>query len=424
MREKKMVYDIIVVGAGPAGSVAAYTASRLGFKVALIEREAKGRDKYCGGGISKGALDFLVNNVSKEVRETAETEPDGFVVFSPSNRTLISSFYGYQGILVRRSVFDAKLMELAENAGAEFFEKTAITSLSKKDGYVALRTSGGEEFLGRYIIVATGVWDSLGEKAGIPKLSKEQFGHCWGTEASFPVDSYAKYWREELGVFPIFIFFGPVKSGYAWFFPKANHMNFGIGTTLVESSSLGGKHATIFNNVLENAVRLGVFREKPSFNIDRSLLIPFSSKPRQTLYSLNYRMLLVGDAAGFVHPVTGEGIYGAVVSGWLAAHSVREAEETGEISRLAGYEEKVWEKFGRDMFHYGGKLAKLLYSSRTGLEIGLRGIMEDGRAVRLLAKLLGHADEKVSEEMYNYVLRNIPSLAIKAILAKKVKKYV
>jgi len=409
-------YDIAIVGAGPAGAVAAYAASKLGLDNILIEKKFKGRDKFCGGGISYGALEFLTRNVSKEIYETADIYSDGYVAVSPKGRILCASLKKYSGILVRRKIFDAKLMELAESMGSKFVEKTKIVQIRKDDDLIVLISAKGEEIRARYIVLATGVNDTLSLQVGLPKFRVNQLGHCWGTEDAFPVDEHSKIWNTKYGLQkPIFLIFGPIKSGYGWFFPKNGYINIGIGTTLEESKN----HKVIFQELLSKAFELGILKNRYVFKVDRSYLIPFSDLPRDRFVSIGFRTVAVGDAAGFVHPVTGEGIYGAVVSGWIASYIIKDALDKDDPNKLLQYEKSCMESFGEDMFIYGKKLAKLLYLSPTVLEVGFRGLMEDEKAVDLLTRLLAHAEHNINKKMYNYMIRHIPALAVKALSARE-----
>lgn len=420
------VFDVAVVGAGPAGSVAAFAAAKMGMDTVLIEREHKGRFKYCAGGISYGALEFLRRNVSKEVEETSELTIEGYVVFSPKGRILVGSLRGLVGLLVRRNVFDAKLMELAESAGAKLVERTNIVGLDVEEDRVVLSPSRGDKMAARYVVLATGAADRLGVKAGLPPVRIEQLGHCWGTEAEFPISDHLKLWRSEFGLIPIFLLFGVVKSGYAWFFPKARHMNVGIGTTLEESKRHGrerGGHRSKLQEVLRKAKEWNIITDSHGLAMDRSWIIPFGDLPRDGFVSEKSRILAVGDAAGFVHPVTGEGIYGAVVSGWLASGTIKEALDSEDPSRLREYEARCWNWFGVDMFTYGKKLARLLYSSTFVLELGLRGLMEDEKAVSLLGRMLVHVSDTATKELYEYTVRHLPILALKAVKAKEKRMY-
>jgi len=412
------VTDLIVVGAGPAGSSAAIFASRLGIDVIILEKQRKGRDKFCGGGITYGVEKLMVEKIGKEVSESIELRIDGVVVFSPSGRELVLKFSEELkkfGGLVRRSVFDSKLMEIAESEGAELREKREVVKVRTEKDEVVVTTRDGEELRSSYLVVATGSEDKIGEQLGIPPLGKEGMGGCWGTEVKFDVEEIKNEWKKKWGLVPIFLFFGPVPSGYAWIFPKREFLNIGIGTTL----SHFRYHEERFTSFLRKAAGIGVI---PETNIkhDRAATIPFGKVPRSKTYSEEGRALLVGDAAGFVHPVTGEGIYGAIRGSLIAARVVKVAMDKEDPSQLRRYEERWWSEFGEDTLGYGKKIAKLLYGSSFMMEMGVKVVMCDKEASRRLGLLLAHYDSEVSRKMYERISGlNLVGLALKSLRSPK-----
>ncbi len=416
------IADLIIVGAGPAGSSASIFASRLGMDVLILEKQRKGRDKFCAGGITYGAHKLMVESIGKEISETIDLRYEGAVVFSPSGRELVlrlSEKLCKLGGLVLRSIFDSKLMEIAESEGAELREKKDVVRVrANGDGVVAV-TREGEEFRGRYLVIATGSGDRLGEQLGIPPQRKEGMGGCWGTEVKFDVQRLKKEWIGRWGILPIFLFFGPVPSGYGWVFPKREFLNIGIGTNL----SYFKDHEEKFSSFLRTAIDSGVL---PNMEIkhDRAASIPFGKVPRQKTYSQNGRTLLVGDAAGFVHPVTGEGIYQAIHGSLIAARVLKVALDREDPSFLHKYEERWWKEFGEDVFGYGRRIASLLYGSSFMMEMGVKLAMCDEEASRRLGLLIFHYDGEVSRRMYEILSGlNLIRLTLKSLRAPKRAEY-
>ncbi len=410
--------DLIVVGAGPAGSSAAIFASRLGMDVLILEKQKKGRDKYCGGGVSYGAGKLLEEKVSKEVSETIELKIGGAVVFSPSGRELILRFTEEVtkfGGLVRRSVFDTKLMEIAESEGAEFKGNKEVVRAKANANGIMVATRDGSEFKGRYLIIATGATDTLGEQLGIPPLKREAMGGCWGTEFKFNVKDLMEKWKKKWMNNPTFLFFGFVPSGYAWIFPKKEYLNIGIGTTIENFR----EHKERFLSFLKKAAECDIL---PNLEIehDRAAMVPFGKVPRSKTYSKEGRTLLVGDAAGFVHPVTGDGIYGAVHGSLIAARVLKVALDKGDPSQLEKYRDAWWSEFGEDSFYYGGKIANLLYGSFFMMETGIKALMCDEETSRRLGHLLTHYTKDATKRMYERISGlNLLSLVFKSLKAPK-----
>jgi|GEM_PF-429651 len=411
-----MAYDLIVIGAGPSGSTAATIASRLGLKTLILEKSRKGRDKFCGGGITYGVEKFLVERVSKEISETIELRIDGFVVFSPKGRKLVIRYSGKlkeYGGLVRRSVFDGKLMEIAESEGAELKERKNVFSIRREDDKIVVETLDGDKYESSYVILANGVQDRLGEKVGLPPLKVEQLGACWGTEYPYDMEKVFKLWGNR-GFTPIFLFFGVAPTGYGWVFPKKNHLNIGIGTNLKYSKN----HRETFQEFIEKAKKAGVLPEDLKVEHDRAWLIPFGDVPRKKTYSVEYRLLAVGDAAGFVHPVTGEGLYGAVYGAVIAAETIKKALDEDNPRVLEEYEKRWWKEFGEDMFYYGKKIAGTLYKSEFMMEMGIKVLMTDEEGAKRLGYLIAHYDNTVAKRIYERISGlNLLPLALKSIRA-------
>ena len=418
----QLVYDLVVVGAGPSGSVAATIAARLGLKTLILERDKKGRDKFCGGGITYGVEKFLRERVSKEISETIELKIDGFIVFSPKGRELIirySEKLREYGGLVRRSVFDGKLMEIAESEGAELKEGKTAIHIEKADEGVIVETLDGDKYEARYAILANGVQDRLGEKVGLPPLKVEQLGACWGTEYPYDMEKVFKLWSDRMAK-PIFLFFGAAPTGYGWVFPKKEYLNIGIGTNLKYFKN----HKRLFRDFIERAKKARVLPEDLKVDYDRAWLIPFGDVPRKKTYSIEYRLLAVGDAAGFVHPVTGEGLYGAVYGAALAAEVIKKALDGENPGILKKYEDLWWKEFGEDMFYYGKKIAAMLYKSEFMMEMGVRVLMTDEEGARRLGYLISHYDNTVAKRLYERIsgLSLLP-LALKSIRAPMKVEY-
>jgi len=267
-----------------------------------------------------------------------EVECEGHVLVLPSGRVLIDAVRGLSYAMVRRCVFDTRLAEVAESTGARVLFETEAVSVKSNDGEVTIRDKRGDSYRARYVVIATGMRGSLASLLGFPPLDPDTFGHCWGTEAPYDTASQVAKWRLEYGFTPIFLFFGIVTYGYFWVFPKAKHMNVGMGTTLRESRSYGRLHLEGYAKGLRVAKKLGVLDDTSPFKVDRGWILP--SRPRKRTYSVEARALLMGDAMGFVHPATGEGISSALRSGMLAAQTVKEALDADDSSVLARYEER------------------------------------------------------------------------------------
>ena len=137
----------------------------------------------------------------------------------------------------------------------------------------------GEKYEARYVVVATGADDRIPLSMGFPRRGREGLGHCWGTEAPYDVDAQIKKWRSEYGFTPLFFIFGILTYGYFWIFPKAGHMNVGMGTTLEESAKYGELHLKGYAKGLDAAKKLGILDNTKPFKVNMSWIIP--GRPRE-----------------------------------------------------------------------------------------------------------------------------------------------
>jgi geranylgeranyl reductase family protein len=423
MIDVQKLYDVIVIGAGPSGSSTGIAASRMGLSTVILEAGRKGRDKYCGGGLTPLSQRTLREIGAREALEAIEVYAEGHVLVLPGGRLLVDILPEGAHGLVRRSIFDAKLQEVSESLGADVRYNFKAVGISVEEERVVVESSKGETAEGRYLVIASGVLDRLADALGFPpRPAKEFLGHCWGTEAPYPAEEEAARWRQKYGITPIFLMFGFVTYGYMWVFPKKSHMNVGMGTTLKESAKYGKKHIEGYNEGLKLAAKLGILSEPDLFKVDRGWLIP--GKPRARTYSVKKRTLLVGDAAGFVHPLTGEGISGALRSGWIAANVVKEALDREDPSFLATYQERWWRDFGEEAFKYGARLTQIMYTHPLLQKLSLEMVFSDEKATKLLSSLLGRTDPTATRKFYSYVLKHFPELLVRrAVTKERIKSY-
>ncbi len=292
-----ITYDVAVVGAGPAGSVAAARLAGAGLRVALIDKAALPRYKTCGGGVVGRALQHLPGDVSpvvvRECRTAELSVLDQDLHFACRRPQPIVS-------MTMRDRLDHLLAETAVAAGATLLAPLEVRGL-RVDSVCRLATSAGE-LMARFVVAADGATGPVGRAAG------------WSTNArAIPALEY------EIGVdaltFQRFagsaqFDFGVIPHGYAWVFPKESHLSAGVLSTRRGPVQLQ-------SHLDQYLRRLGI---TPVGDPERhGYVIP--THPLAGDFVRN-RTLLVGDAAGFVDPVTAEGISFAALSGRLAAEAI------------------------------------------------------------------------------------------------------
>ena len=298
-------FDAVVVGAGPAGSTTAYRLASAGASVLLVDKARFPRDKPCGGGLTLRAarlLPFSVDPVVEDVAHRFELRLDYRSSFVRGSKAPLC-------LLTQRRRLDEFLAQRAAEAGAEFRDGVSV---SFDDGDVLV---DGERVRARAIVGADGVNGITARTFGLGR----DHGHGVALEGNAPLDvRYRGRLVLELGVVP---------GGYAWVFPKGDHVNLGVGGWESEGPRLR-------DHLRRLCTHHGVAYE--TLTDVRGYRLPY----RQATSSLaRDNVLLVGDAAGLVDPLTGDGMYEAFVSGKLASEAVLSGD-------LGGYEGRVLAELG------------------------------------------------------------------------------
>src|SRR5437016_955956 len=214
-------FDVLIVGAGPAGSFAAERLARGGARVALFDGRPQGEPKACGGGVTAKALKawpHLLNAVGRTVNELE--------MYSPSGKRLHMKL-DEPFAIYSRVAFDSYLRDLARDAGAEVvFEKITQKGIKRIEtgdigrGSWRLRSAGAAEWSGQMLVGADGANSAIAKKLAGP-LAAADMEVAFGYRAPLPLKGDA----------PTVIAFLPRWVGYAWAFPRLDHISFGIATT-------------------------------------------------------------------------------------------------------------------------------------------------------------------------------------------------
>jgi geranylgeranyl reductase family protein len=286
-------YDAIVVGAGPAGSTTAYRLARAGARVCMLDRATFPRDKPCGGGLTLRAVRELPFSVEPVVEDAVDRLELGLAY----RRRFVKHADEPLILMTQRRRLDAFLAERAAlEAGVEFRDGAKVTSVSA-GGSVDV---AGERLDADVVIGADGANGVSGRAAGpIPELGVALEGNV--SHDHVDPARYRGRAVVELGVVP---------GGYAWVFPKGDHVNVGVGGWGTEGPHLRERLAALCRAYGIDATRVTQLRGHR---------LPMRGARRRPV---DGRVLLVGDAAGLVDPLSGDGMYEAFVSGRLAAAAV------------------------------------------------------------------------------------------------------
>ena len=316
-------YDVIIVGAGPAGSYAAYELASSGYSVAVLERKsAPGLDVCCTGIISTECFDSF--GVSSEV---ILTKSNSAKFFSPSGRCLRLETEKVQAYTIDRASFDKVIASKAQAQGADYFFSSRVTGITvEKDRAISevLCHDSKEIFTARAVILANGFKSRLSLKLGLGKIKNFLIGVQAEIEAK-NIDEVEIYFSQQIA-----------PGSFAWLTPiSANKALVGLITT-----SHAKAHLQKF--LLSSSCRCRITSQEVKI---KQKVIPLGSLPR----TYGDRILVIGDAAGQVKPTTGGGIYFGHLGARMATEVLGEALKRDDLAaaRLSRYQKRWKAKMSR-----------------------------------------------------------------------------
>jgi menaquinone-9 beta-reductase len=306
------VVDVLVVGAGPAGSAAAVELARAGLDVLLVDRATFPRDKCCGDGLTTGALRHLEELGLDPASVPSWQAVDGCWVRSPSGRAVEFPFPtdGLYGAVARRTELDAALVDLARAAGAKVQEGCRFDGLAWSADGVTVAFDDAAPVATRYVIGADGVWSPVRKALGMAEPGYLGEWHAFRQYLAAPGGDSRRLW----------VWFEPdLLPGYAWSFPLAGGVvNVGFGVRRQGAHPTGSMAATWRRLLALPHVGEVLGAGAEPLAPHRAWPIP-ARLPRSRVAGADGRVLLVGDAARAGDPLTGEGIAQALETGRLAA---------------------------------------------------------------------------------------------------------
>jgi len=404
-------FDVLIVGAGPAGSFAAEALARGGVRVALFDGRPADEPKACGGGVTSKAL-----KAWPHLLEAAGRIIDELEMYSPSGKhlhlKLDEPFAVYS-----RIAFDTFLRERARMAGAHVFAaKISGRGFMQTGESWMVRSQAGEEFSARWLVAADGANSALAKKLAGP-LPPAEMEVAFGYRAPLPEETNAA----------TVVAFLPNWIGYAWAFPRLDHVSFGIATTqeAFDHQSLDELLWEFMVNYYAHADNLRPAmslwsHSKSSAQVSNLLQIRTELRNTAERYAARIPGLaprtwdtrracgdgwaLLGDAAGFADPVTGEGIYYALRSAELFAESYLSGEPVN-------YEERWREDFGREL-QRASEMRRRFYGNFWGAPFTDR-MIEFARGHRGIRKVLGEL--VAGDQGYTDLKRKLARSALKPL---------
>ena len=334
-----MRFDVVVVGSGPAGSVTARFAAQAGAKVLMIERHAEvGVPVLCGEGISQKVDAYKLLEGNRWIA----SKMDGARIFSPNGTmvTLSAEYAGSEtGYVLYRDIFDQELARGAVRSGAKLMVNTGAVDLLKKDGKISgVKAQHFDETMdieADIVVGADGVESRVGRWAGINTTLKPYDLETCAQYTLTNVDWPSPYCDFYLGkkIAP---------GGYVWVFPKGKDVaNVGIG--ILSSLSESGKALQLLDAFIARHPKLS--KGSPL------RLIAGADPVAEPIESVRDHLLLVGDAARHVDPITGGGLMTSIEGGKIAGEVIGKAveEQRFDAHTLSEYETRWKEAFGRKL---------------------------------------------------------------------------
>jgi len=397
--------DVLIVGAGPAGSFAAERLAAGGSRVVLFDGRPEGEPKACGGGVTAKALKawpHLLGAVGRTVHELD--------LFSPSGQRLHLEL-DEPFAIYSRIAFDSYLRDRAEAAGAEVIaRKISARAVSRTTNGWSARDASGVTWTTRFLVAADGANSGIAKKLAGP-LAAADMEVAFGYRAPLPEKTAA----------PTVIAFLPKWIGYAWAFPRVDHISFGIATTqeafdhkalddLMWQFMIGyyqqREHAKakIWSKVDNESARTIEKTLRATAERYAARIPGLADKTWEKRRASGENWALLGDAAGFADPVTGEGIYYALRSAELFADAFLEG-------RVEEYETRWRKDFGAEL-RRASQMRRRFYGNFWGAPFTER-MIEFARGHRGIKKVLG--DLVAGEQGYVDLKKKLARKALRPI---------
>lgn len=387
----KKKYDVIIVGAGPAGSLAAKSAAEQGADVLVLEKDDDiGIPVRCAEGAGEIGLKVVLDEIKPE---WVSQWTKGIQLVAPNNEVVVYDQMP-RGVVLNRKVFDFDLARMAAEAGAEIRTKAFVNGLLfENDAVVGVKVKSlaqTYEIAAKVVIGADGVEARVGRWAGIRQHFKMCDVETCAQVTAANIDLDHEYCH---------FYFGEEKApgGYVWAFPKGSRI-FNIGLGL--GGDCAGEHSSLdYLNDFMNAYF-------PNAAILTTVVGGVPCAPALKKMTGN-GVMIVGDAANQVNPISGGGIVRGMLAGKIAGRVAAEAIQKGDVS------EKALSQYSREWFKGEGKTHKFLYKIKQGIY----NLSND--SLNNTAKVLNNLppEERTVLTLFKSALRNKPSLILDVIKA-------
>ncbi len=314
--------DVIVAGAGPAGTSAAFDLASAGFRVLILEKSHFPRYKVCGAGLTHKILREIPYDITPVIETTIRSVRFSNHFSDAFTRTSDDPMM----YCTMRETLDSFMLEQACGAGARVLFGEQVTEIRQSEERVEVITKQSR-FTARLVIGADGASGNTARSAGLRR--DIDMGLAWEAEIAAGPELVRSLSET------VFLDWGTLPGGYAWMFPKKDHLSVGVGGPARLSSFMMRYMDQFVGNAFGEALL-------KSEIVNRKSKIPNWPIPvrRRKGPFHRHRVMVAGDAAGLTDPMTGEGIWYAVKSGRMAANASRDVLD-GKSASLSGYSEEV-----------------------------------------------------------------------------------
>jgi geranylgeranyl reductase family protein len=394
--------DVIVVGSGPAGAMAAKTAAEKGLSVLLLDKKAFPRYKQCGGGLTARVTNIIPASEIEQLPSARKNH--GLCIVSPSQKH-VAKYYreGNSGYFVSRIHFDHYLHTKAIDAGAIFKQERVSLAKYCKNGVEVITKE--KNYAGRLLIIANGFYSRLPAMFGFPTMKDPKYiGYSLNSESPIKEEILDKFIGEKRLTT---IFLGIAKNGYGYVFAMKNRINIGVGGTLKHISNIKQLYVD-FLSILKK------FYNLPELQLTKpqGYQSPFY-KPMKKAYT--DRIMIAGDAGWMVNALTGEGTYYALLSGKYSGETAIKAIEHDDTSAdfLQEYNDRWTNSFGRDLSKYAFPLKNMFFKNDRRMELAVKMAKKDEKMMDTLTKTIVNVIP--CREGFRKLLKRGPAALIKGL---------
>ena len=347
----KKKFDVLVVGAGPAGCACAFKLAHSGLQVAVLDKAIFPRDKICGDALSIDVINQL-SLLSKDLAAafisfSAKVPSYGVSIFSPDHQRLNIPFINKSkadcGYICTRSDFDNFLFQhLQKQPNISVFQNCQVNQVRQTPDMITVETNAGE-FAAKIVVGADGAHSVIAKQLSQIKVDKEHYSaglrvYYEGVTQMHPENFIELH------------FFQDILPGYLWIFPLPNNQaNVGLGmlSSAVSARKLNLKE--ILERLLQTHPALAPrFKNAQALESVKGFGLPLGSKKRPLSGN---RFLLAGDAAALVDPFSGEGIGNAIRSGRVAAEHIIKcfAQRDFSVKFNKAYDQEIYRRMWKEL---------------------------------------------------------------------------